>query len=111
MQDARAIVVPSECHENAPLALLEAYAAGRPVIGSRIAGIPELVREDETGMLYPAGDVAALAQALARAAALPDARISAMGAAGRAWVEQDFNAAIYLERQLGLYDSLGVRVR
>lgn len=111
IQDARAIVVPSECHENAPLALLEAYAAGRPVIGSRIAGIPELVREDETGMLYPAGDVAALADTLARAAALPDARISAMGAAGRAWVEQDFNAAIYLERQLGLYDSLGVRVR
>ncbi|MGB6537602.1 MAG: glycosyltransferase family 4 protein [Xanthobacteraceae bacterium] len=108
---ARAVVVPSECHENAPLALLEAYAAGRPVIGSRIAGIPELVREDETGMLYPAGDVAALADTLARAAALPDARISAMGASARAWVERDFNAAVYIERQLALYDSLGVRVR
>lgn len=111
IQDARAIIVPSECHENAPLALLEAYAAGRPVIGSRIAGIPELVREDETGMLYRAGDATALAEALGRAAALPDAHISAMGAAGRAWVERDFNAAIYLERQLALYDSLGVRVR
>jgi glycosyltransferase involved in cell wall biosynthesis len=108
---ARAVVVPSECHENAPLALLEAYAAGRPVIGSRIAGIPELVREDETGLLYPAGDVAALADALTRAAALPETRISAMGAAARAWVEKDFNAAVYLERQLALYDSLGVRVR
>jgi glycosyltransferase involved in cell wall biosynthesis len=111
IQEARAVVVPSECNENAPLALLEAYAAGRPVIGSRIAGIPELVREGETGMLYPAGDAAALADALARAAALPDARISAMGAAARAWVEKDFNAAVYLERQLGLYDSLGARVR
>ena len=111
IQDARAIIVPSECHENAPLALLEAYAAGRPVIGSRIAGIPELVREDETGVLYPTGDAAALADALSRFAALPDSRVSAMGAAGRAWVERDFNAAIYLERQLSLYDSLGVRVR
>ena len=111
IQEARAVVVPSECHENAPLALLEAYAAGRPVIGSRIAGIPELVREGETGMLYPAGDVMALADTLVGAAALPDARISAMGAAAREWVETDFNAAVYLERQLALYDSLGVQVR
>jgi len=109
--EARAVVVPSECHENAPLALLEAYAAGRPVIGSDIAGIPELVREDETGVLYRTGDAAALADALSRFAALPDARIAAMGAAARAWVERDFNAAVYLERQLGLYDSLRARVR
>jgi glycosyltransferase involved in cell wall biosynthesis len=108
---ARAVVVPSECNENAPLSLLEAYAAGRPVIGSRIAGIPELVREDETGVLFPAGDAEALAEALSRLTALPDARVSAMGAAARAWAEQDFNAAIYLQRQLDLYDSLGVRVR
>lgn len=111
MQSARAVVVPSECHENAPLALLEAYAAGRPVIGSRIAGIPELVREEETGVLYPVGDAEALAQALTRFAQLPDARLSAMGAAGRAWVEKDFNAAVYLDRQLALYDSLGIQVR
>jgi glycosyltransferase involved in cell wall biosynthesis len=111
MANARAIVVPSECHENAPLALLEAYAAGRPVIGSRIAGIPELVREDETGVLYATGDAPALAEALTRFAQLPDARVAAMGAAGRAWVEQDFNAAVYLDRQLDLYQSLGVQVR
>ena len=111
LQEARAVVVPSECHENAPLAVLESYAAGRPVIGSRIAGIPELVREDETGALYPTGDADALADALTRFAQLPDGRIAAMGAAGRAWVERDFNAAIYLERQLELYDSLGVLVR
>jgi glycosyltransferase involved in cell wall biosynthesis len=111
IQSARAVIVPSECHENAPLALLEAYAAGRPVIGSRIAGIPELVREEETGTLYPTGDVEALADALVRFAELPDARVLAMGAAARAWVERDFNAAVYLERQLDLYGSLSTRVR
>jgi glycosyltransferase involved in cell wall biosynthesis len=111
IQEARAIVVPSEVHENAPLSLLEAYAVGRPVIGSRIAGIPELVREDETGVLYPSGDVEALAAALGRLAELPDDRVSAMGAAGRAWVERDFNAAVYLDRQLDLYGSVAARVR
>ena len=111
LQDARAFVMPSECYENAPLALLEAYAAGRPVIGSRIGGIPELVREEETGVLYPTGDVAALADALTRFAELPDARIAAMGAAGRAWVERDFSPGVYIERQLDLYGALSVRVR
>ena len=53
IQTARAVVVPSECNDNAPMVVLEAYAGGRPVIGSRVAGIPELVREEETGVLYP----------------------------------------------------------
>jgi glycosyltransferase involved in cell wall biosynthesis len=107
IQSARAIVVPSECNENAPLALLEGYAAGRPVIGSRMAGIPELVREGETGELFAAGEVEALAASLERFAALPDTRLAEMGAAGRRWVEQDFTAASYRDRLLALYGSLG----
>jgi glycosyltransferase involved in cell wall biosynthesis len=111
IQDSRAVIVPSEVQENAPLALLEAYAAGRPVIASRIAGIPELVREDETGVLFTPGNVDALADALARLATLPGARVAAMGAAGRAWVERDFNATVYLDRQLDLYGNLTAPVR
>ena len=111
LKDARAIVLPSEVPENAPLAVLEAYAAGRPVIGAANAGIPELIREGETGTLFPTGDVTALAEALSRFAALPDARIAAMGAAGRRWVESDFSPSVYLQRQLDLYESLGVRER
>ena len=111
LQSARAIVVPSECNENAPLAVLEAYAAARPVIGSRIAGIPELVREHETGVLFAAGDAAALAAELDRFAKLPDTRLAEMGAAGRRWVEQDFSAVSYRNRLLTLYDSLAGRVQ
>jgi glycosyltransferase involved in cell wall biosynthesis len=107
IQSARAIVVPSECNENAPLALLEGYAAGRPVIGSRMAGIPELVREGETGVLFAAGQVEALAASLRRFAELPDTRLAEMGAAGRRWVERDFTAVRYRDRLLALYGSLG----
>ena len=106
IETARAVVVPSEVNENAPLSVLEAYAAGRPVIGSRIAGIPELVREDETGVLFPTGDADALAAALDRFATLPDSRLAAMGAAGRQWVERDFSAAAYRARMLDLYQSI-----
>jgi glycosyltransferase involved in cell wall biosynthesis len=107
VQSARAIVVPSEVNENAPLALLEGYAAGRPVIGAHIAGIPELVRDGETGALFRSGDVDELAGALYRFASLPDARLCEMGAAGRRWVEQDFTATRYRERLLKVYESLG----
>jgi glycosyltransferase involved in cell wall biosynthesis len=107
VQSARAIVVPSEVNENAPLALLEGYAAGRPVIGAHIAGIPELVRDGETGALFRSGDVDELAGALHRFASLPDARLCEMGAAGRRWVEQDFTATRYRERLLKVYESLG----
>jgi len=103
---ARAVIIPSELNENAPLSLLEAYAAGRPVIGANIAGIPELIREDETGALFAPGDVPALAARLEDFARLPDVRLADMGAAGRRWVEQDFNARIYRERLLALYASL-----
>jgi glycosyltransferase involved in cell wall biosynthesis len=106
LQSARAIVVPSECNENAPLSLLEAYATARPVIGSNIAGIPELIREDETGALFPTGDVPALAAVLERFAQLPDTRVADMGKAGRRWVEQDFNPATYRNRLIALYASL-----
>ncbi len=106
LQSARALVLPSEVNENAPLSLLEAYATARPVIGSNIAGIPELIREDETGALFPTGDVEALAAVLERFARLPDSRLADMGNAGRRWVEQDFNPTIYRDRLLALYASL-----
>jgi len=106
LQSARAIVVPSECNENAPLSLLEAYATARPVIGSNIAGIPELIREDETGALFQTGNVHALADTLEKFARLPDSRLADMGRAGRRWVEQDFNPATYRDRLIALYASL-----
>jgi glycosyltransferase involved in cell wall biosynthesis len=106
IQSARAIVVPSEVNENAPLALLEGYAAGRPVIGARIGGVPELVREEETGVLFASGDVDGLAAALDQFATLPRGRLTEMGAAARRWVEQDFTATRYRNRLLALYGSL-----
>jgi glycosyltransferase involved in cell wall biosynthesis len=61
---ASAVAVPSTWMEMAPLVVLEAKAAGLPVIGSRIGGIAEFVREPEEGCLVPPGDVLALAQAI-----------------------------------------------
>jgi glycosyltransferase involved in cell wall biosynthesis len=107
---ARAMVLPSEWYENAPMSVMEAYALERPVIGADIGGIPELIRVSETGALFTSGDAEALANQLRHFSALSDADILAMGKAGRAWAEQDFTAARYRERLLELYASMGVQL-
>lgn len=78
---AQALVLPSFA-EGLPVVAMEAMAAGRPVIGTLIAGLPELVTP-ETGWLVPAGDARALAGALAALAATPPDRLAAMGRAAR----------------------------
>ena len=46
------VVVPSICYENCPYSVLEALAIGKPVIGSNMGGIPELVNDNENGFIY-----------------------------------------------------------
>ncbi|OYY94942.1 MAG: glycosyl transferase [Hydrogenophilales bacterium 28-61-23] len=108
VREARAMVLPSEWYENAPMSALEAYASGKPVIGARIGGIPEMVREGEIGALFESGNVEELTGLLARFAAMPDEQISTMGQAARAYVAATFTAERYLREMLSLYADLGV---
>lgn len=78
---AQALVLPSFA-EGLPVVAMEAMAAGRPVIGTLIAGLPELVTP-ETGWLVPAGDARGLAGAMAALAATPPDRLAEMGRAAR----------------------------
>ena len=58
VRESRAVVLPSEWYENAPMSVLEAYALGKPMIGAQIGGIPELIQNGDTGLCFRAGDVA-----------------------------------------------------
>ena len=110
VREARAIVLPSEWYENAPMSVLEAYASGTPVIGARIGGIPEMVREGETGALFESGNVEELAGQLRRFAEMPDSTVAEMGRAARDYVARTFTAERYLNEMLALYASLGVKM-
>lgn len=85
--------------EGFPLVLLQAMAAGLPIVSSAIDGPNEMLADGRTGLLVPDADPAALADALAALAADP-ARARALGAAARAVVERDYGPAA-LERRLG----------
>lgn len=102
---ARALVQPSEWYENLPLSVLEALAHGRAVIASAIGGLPELVAEGDNGLLFPPGDVDALAAKLRFAADHPD-ELARFGARGRARAESEFAPERHYEALLALYRRL-----
>lgn len=108
IRESRAMVLPSEWYENAPISILEAYASGKPVIGAAIGGIPELIEEGGTGWQFESGSIGGLAEVLERVAAMPDADVEAAGRAARARVEAHHTPAHYLQSMLDLYAELGV---
>jgi glycosyltransferase involved in cell wall biosynthesis len=67
------LLLPSLWYENAPVVIIEAAAYGLGLIGSDIGGIPEFVEPNETGLLFPPGDAAALAAIMTRLARQPEA--------------------------------------
>lgn len=60
LQDSMCTIVPSEWYENFPVVVLEAYAAGKPVIGSNLGSLPYIIEKDRSGLLFEAGNSADL---------------------------------------------------
>jgi|TARA_Y100000294_G_scaffold176136_1_gene197782 glycosyltransferase involved in cell wall biosynthesis len=105
IQMARAVVLPSEWYENAPISVLEAYACGKPVIGAGIGGIPELIESDR-GATFDAFSVDSLADALSEFQNASNQQLRSMGQAGRDYVLDVHSEGRY-RRNLGVvYDKL-----
>jgi len=96
------VFVLSSSQEGLPLSVLEAMAAGLPVVATAVGGIPELVVHGETGLLVPRRDVESLSAALARLIADPALR-RRLGAAGRARAEAVFDLPSFRRAHLTLY--------
>jgi glycosyltransferase involved in cell wall biosynthesis len=87
---APSVPTPDGRREGIPVALMEAAACGLPVIGTRLTGVPELVRDGEVGLLVEPGDAEGLATALETLARDPQLRVT-MGARGRKHVLREFD--------------------
>ncbi len=93
LQNAHALLMPSFA-EGLPMVIMEAMAAGRLVIATYIAGIPELVQQGKTGWLVPAGDARALADAMAELADTQSEPLNQMAQASRERVLERHDVAI-----------------
>ncbi len=97
-------VLPSG-NEGTPVTAIEALASGRPVVATRVGGVPDVVRDGEDGFLVEPGAVEELAERLARLAGDPELRAS-MGTAGRARVLPRYSVDRLIDDVDGLYREL-----
>lgn len=98
------IIVPSVWLENFCLVGLEAYANMKPVIGSRIGGIQDWLKESETGWFFEPGNARDLAEKIDQALADPE-KLEAMGRAAYDRVCKYYNGKLYLSRLLAIYEK------
>ena len=104
------VVVLTSKNEGTPVSLIEAGAAERPVVATRVGGVPDVVREGETGLLVPLGDDEAISRALSDL--LSDRNRSAlMGRAATEWVRGRFAADRLAADLAELYRTLMDRGR
>lgn len=105
IRGCRCVVVPSEWHETFGLVILEAYALGKPVIASRTGGIPEVVQEGTTGLLFEPGNALELAEAMTWMWSHPSRAVE-MGRAGRKLAEDVFGKDSHCEQVLSIYKKV-----
>jgi glycosyltransferase involved in cell wall biosynthesis len=103
MQIFDIFVLPS-LNEGMGRVLVEAMAAGKPVVASKVGGIPDLVKDEKTGLLVPPGDEHALANAIMRLANNPS-EARRMGAAGKFYCHP-FSLEAMVEQLDHLYDEI-----
>lgn len=104
-RNAAFVVVPSEWYENAPMSILESFAYGKPVIGTRIGGIPELITEGEHGYLVDPGAPMQLRDMVSKLWADRSAQ-SSMGRKARLLIETKFAQSKRTESLLAVYHDM-----
>lgn len=101
---ARLVVVPSVWYEPSPYVVYQSLAYGKPVIGSHIGGIPDLITE-QTGRTFEPGNVEELVENL-RQTAFDSTLLKQMGIAARQWAEVHFDPTSYYQNLMQIYSSL-----
>lgn len=104
IKEARFLIFPSEWYEPFGRVVVEAFAAGKPVIGARIGAIDELVQEGVTGLLFQPGDPCSLAQRVTWAVDNPE-RIEVMGTSARQMYEAEYSPDRNYEQLMDAYMS------
>ncbi|MFI3189582.1 hypothetical protein BCS42_05785 [Crenothrix sp. D3] len=106
IKNALCTVLPSICYENCPLSILESQAMGKPVIGSRIGGIPELIDEGKDGLTFEIGNAEDLANKIAILKNYTAQQLKEMVYYARNKIEQRFSSAQHYEKLMQIYREI-----
>uniref|UniRef100_UPI004047FF07 glycosyltransferase n=1 Tax=Polaribacter sp. TaxID=1920175 RepID=UPI004047FF07 len=106
VKNASFVIVPSEWYENNPLSILESYAYGKPVIGSNIGGIPEIVQHNKTGYLFEQGSVSGLQEILVQANAISEEEYEIFSQNARCFAEDKFNPVKHYKELMNIYKEV-----
>ncbi|MCW5207337.1 glycosyltransferase family 4 protein [Desulfobulbus sp. US2] len=99
------VVVPSVCYENCSMVVLEAMACGKPIVGTRIGGIPEQIEDGKTGLLFEMGNVRDLAEKMEQLIGSPDLQHQ-MGHEARKKLEQEYSLEAHHQQLLKIYSDV-----
>ena len=102
IKKSKAVVLPSEWYENNPMSVLEAFALGKPVIGARIGGIPELVKDGITGLTFESGNAEDLRSKIEYLLNNPN-NIVEMGKHARTLVKEELDSEKHYVRLMEIY--------
>jgi glycosyltransferase involved in cell wall biosynthesis len=100
---AKFVTLPSECYENFPMSIVEAFACGTPVICSRLGGMEQLVKDRRTGLLFTPGDADDLAEKVEWALSHPS-ELAAMGREARREFEEKYTAEKNYSYLMDIYE-------
>ena len=106
VRGAKMILVPSECYENNPMTIIEAYSFGIPAIGARIGGVPEIVVEGKTGFQFESGNPESLCAALDKAAKSNETAFKEMSENALAFAKENFEKEQYYSKLIKFFESL-----
>ena len=106
IRNASFVLVPSEWYENNPLTIVEAYSVGKPVIGSNIGGIPELIIEGKTGFLFNMGDSDEFEMKIRQATQMSDVQYLDMSEAAYRFACDKFSEKTHYHDLLTIYNEV-----
>ena len=103
IKNSKFLIITSLCYENFPISILEAYSNGKPVIASNIGGLPFIVKDKETGLLFEAGDAKALKEAVNNM--IENDHFMALGKEGYEYYMENFTEKQNYQQLIDIYEK------
>jgi glycosyltransferase involved in cell wall biosynthesis len=103
--NASFVMIPSEWYENNPMAIIEAYSIGKPVIASNIGGIPEIVKDKTTGFLFESANAEDLSKQICQANEISEADYSIMSDNAVLYASQEFSPEVHYQKLSAIYQD------